>query len=103
MAKSSVAKIEKCGDGYLYYKGKGDLVAPVVYENATLLDGVDQVETDYYTVTFDTDGSFKKIALKDGRVAATNANKLRVFIDKGDSWDFEDDYRDQPELFMDLV
>ena len=79
------------------------MIAPVVYEDATLLEGVDKVETDYYTVTFDTDGSFKSILLKDGRVAATNANKLRVFIDKGDSWDFEDDYRDQPELYMDLV
>ena len=103
MAKDPVAKIEKCGDGYLYYKGNDALIAPVVYDKATLLDGVEKVETDYYTVTFDTDGSFKSILLKDGRVAAQNANKLRVFIDKGDSWDFEDDYRDQPELYMDLV
>ena len=103
MSKETVAKIEKCGDGYLYYKGNGDLIAPVVYENPTLLTGVDTVETDYYTVTFDTDGSFKSIVLKDGRIAATNANKLRVFIDKGDSWDFEDDYRDQPELYMNLT
>jgi alpha-mannosidase len=103
MAKDPVAKIEKCGDGYLYYKGNSALIAPVVYDKATLLDGVERVETNYYTVTFDTDGSFKSICLKDGRVAATNANKLRVFIDKGDSWDFEDDYRDQPELYMDLV
>lgn len=103
MSKGSVAKLEKCGDGYLYYKGNGNLIAPVVYENAQVLDGLDKVETDYYTVTFDVDGSFKSIVLKDGRVAATNANKLRVFIDKGDSWDFEDDYRDQPELYMNLV
>lgn len=103
MSKDSVAKIEKSGDSYLYYKGNGDLIAPVVYDKATTSKTVDTVTTDYYTVTFDTDGSFKSIVLKDGRVAATNANKLRVFIDLGDSWDFEDDYRDQPELFMTLV
>lgn len=103
MSKDSVAKIEKSGDSYLYYKGNGDLIAPVVYDKATTSKTVDTVTTDYYTVTFDADGSFKSIVLKDGRVAATNANKLRVFIDLGDSWDFEDDYRDQPELFMTLV
>ena len=31
-----------------------------------------------------------------------NANKLRVFMDTGDAWDFEDDYRDQPEMYMHL-
>ena len=103
MGKDSVAKLEKCGDGYLYFKGSDGLIAPLVYANAKISDGVDTVKTDYYTVEFDTDGSFKSILLKDGRVAARNANKLRVFIDKGDSWDFEDDYRDQPELFMNLV
>ena len=103
MSKDSVAKIEKSGDAYLYYKGNGDLIAPVVYDQAAVSKTVDTVETDYYTVQFDTDGSFKSIVLKDGKVAATSANKLRVFIDKGDSWDFEDDYRDQPEIFMTLV
>ena len=103
MSKDSVAKIEKCEDGYLYYKGNSDLIAPVVYDKAVASKGVDKVETDYYTVTFDTDGSFQSIVLKDGRTATHSANKLRVFIDKGDSWDFEDDYRDQPEIFMTLV
>ena len=104
MSNGSVAKIEKSGDGYLYYKGNGSTISPVVYDKPTLSKSIERVETDHYVVTFDTDGSFKSIVLKaNGKVAATNANKLRVFIDKGDSWDFEDDYRDQPELFMTLV
>jgi alpha-mannosidase len=103
MSKDSVAKIEKSGDAYLYYKGDSDLIAPVVYDKAVCAKSVDKVETDYYTVTFEKDGSFGSIVLKDGRVATHSANKLRVFIDKGDSWDFEDDYRDQPEIFMTLV
>ena len=89
---------------YLYYKGEGALVAPIVYENATQAKCVDKVETDYYVATFAQDGSFESIVLKEnGKVALTNANKLRVFVDKGDSWDFMDDYREQPELYMQLV
>jgi alpha-mannosidase len=61
------------------------------------------IETDYYTITMDTDGSFKSILLKEnGKVAVSNANKLRVFIDNGDAWDFVDDYREQPEQYMTL-
>ena len=63
---------------------------------------MEKVETDYYTVLFDADGSFKSISLATGELSVTNANKLRVFIDRGDSWDFDDDYRDQPEVFMQL-
>ena len=99
-----VTKIAKDGDKYLYYKGEGALVAPIVYENATQAKCVDKVETDYYVATFAQDGSFESIVLKEnGKVALTNANKLRVFVDKGDSWDFMDDYRDQPEMYMQLV
>ena len=35
-------------------------------------------------------------------VIAENANRLRVFIDTGDAWDFEDDYREQPEQYLHL-
>ena len=64
MSKASVAKIEKSGESYLYYKGNGDLIAPVVYDKATTSKTVDRVETDYYTVTFDADGSFKSIVTR---------------------------------------
>lgn len=103
MGKDNVSRIEQSGDGYLYYKGNGDLIAPVVYDKATLSKTVEKVETDYYTVVFDEDGSFKSVTMKNGKLAMTNANKLRVFIDRGDSWDFDDDYRDQPEVYMSLV
>lgn len=100
----TVTKIEKAGDSYLYYKGAEALVMPTVYSAASESKSIDCVETDYYTITFDADGSFKSIVLKaNGELAVSNANKLRVFIDRGDSWDFEDDYRDQPEQFMNLI
>lgn len=102
LSKNSVTKLVQCGDCYLYYKGNGNLIAPVVYDKAVEKSSMDSFTSDYYTVNFDTDGSFKSIVLKNGKTAVENANKLRVFIDRGDSWDFEDDYRDQPELFMQL-
>ena len=103
LSQDEVAKIVKSGDKYLYYKGNQALITPVVYENATTSKQIDGFEADDYGVTFAEDGSFATIMLKaTGKAIATNANQLRVFIDKGDSWDFEDDYRDQPELFMSL-
>ena len=100
----AVTKIAKAGDKYLYFKGEDKLLAPTVYANAKESKAVDFVETDYYAITFDTDGSFQSIVLKEnGALALSNANKLRVFIDRGDSWDFPDDYRDQPEQFMSLT
>ena len=95
-------KLEKAGDTYLLYQGSDALITPVVYEKAAAADSIQTVETDFYTVQMDTDGSFKTILLKDGRAAVENANKLRVFIDTGDAWDFEDDYRDQREQYMQL-
>ena len=104
MSGKSAAKIEKIDGGYAYYKGNELTIAPVVYDTAKQTQTVDEVETDYYVARFDADGSFKEIILKaNGKVMAKNANKLRVFIDRGDSWDFEDDYREQPEVFMTLV
>lgn len=98
-----VSKLEKSGEEYLYYKGEGALVAPIVYSEAKKELVPKTIETDYYTITMDADGSFKSILLKEnGKVAVSNANKLRVFIDNGDAWDFVDDYREQPEQYMTL-
>lgn len=102
LQEKPVQKLEKTQTGYVYYRGSDQRIDPIVYENPTLAESVTTVETDYYTVQIDADGAFKQICLKDGQVIAENANKLRVFIDTGDAWDFEDDYRDQPELYMQL-
>ncbi len=89
--------------GYLYYAGADKLVEPSVYANGkTSKENI--VATDDYTIEFAADGSIKKLVLNaDGRVVFENGNKLRVFIDRGDAWDFDDDYRDQPEVFMTLT
>jgi alpha-mannosidase len=97
-----VCKLVKAGEGYLLYEGSRNAIAPVSYETASVCDGADTVETDHYIIHIDKDGSFASICLKNGQVIAENANKLRVFIDTGDAWDFEDDYREQSELYMQL-
>lgn len=95
-------KLVRNGDRYFLYQGSDAAIAPVCYENGTVTDGCKTVETDYYTATFAQDGSFQKICLKNGQVIVENANRLQVFMDVMDAWDFEDDYRDQPEVFMQL-
>ncbi len=98
-----ICKIVKSGENYLFYQGSGSLIEPVCYTGGAVSDGVSSVETDYYTASFRADGAFDTIVLKQtGEVLACNANRLRVFIDTGDAWDFEDDYRDQPERHMHL-
>lgn len=99
----AVSKLVKSGDHYLWYQGSDPLVQPVVYRESTVSDSLETVETDFYTVHMAADGSFASICLKNGQVIAENANRLRVFIDTGDAWDFEDDYRDQPEVYMQLT
>ena len=95
-------KLVRNGDRYFLYQGSDAAIAPVCYENGTVTDGCKTVETDYYTATFAQDGSFQNICLKNGQVIVENANRLQVFMDVMDAWDFEDDYRDQPEVFMQL-
>ena len=99
----NVCKIVRSGENYLLYQGSGSLIEPVCYTGGAVSDGIASVETDYYTASFRADGSFDTIVLNEtGEILARNANKLRVFIDTGDAWDFEDDYRDQPERYMHL-
>ena len=99
----SVTKLEKSGEDYLYYKGEEALVKPIVYSQATEEAAPETLETDCYSIAMAKDGSFETIRLKKGgKTVVTDANKLRVFIDTGDAWDFQDDYREQPEQYMNL-
>ena len=104
LSGKEVCKLVKSGDDYLFYQGSGSLIAPKVYSDPQVSDNIQTVKTDYYTAEMAPDGSFKSITLaKTGEVITQQANKLRVFIDNGDAWDFEDDYRDQSEKYMELV
>ena len=86
---------------YLFYQGSDSLIAPKVYSDPEVSDSIQSVQTDYYTAEIAEDGSFDKITLKQSREVITGqANKLRVFIDTGDAWDFEDYYRDQSERYL---
>lgn len=98
-----VNKLVKAGEQYFMYQGSDAAISPVCYADGAKTDGIDVVETDQYIVKMAEDGAFAAIIIKaTGEVAVENANKLRVFIDTGDAWDFEDDYRDQPEIYMHL-
>ena len=99
----AVAKIEKTADGYAYYQGSAALIFPTLYQNGIAMDASKPIETDFYMLAFAEDGSIKGLSLKDGRMVLSGGNQLRVFIDTGDAWDFEDDYRDQPVQTMSLV
>ncbi len=99
----NVCKLVKAGERYFLYQGNDAAISPVCYESAGETDSIESVETDHYIVNMAEDGSFASIIVKaTGKAAVENANKLRVFIDTGDAWDFEDDYRDQPEMYMQL-
>lgn len=103
-ARRHFCKAEPAGEGYLFFQGSDALVSPVVYASARDQAPICHIETDYYCVDLEPDGSFRELTLKaNGQVMAHSANKLRVFIDTGDAWDFEDDYRDQPEQYMQLT
>ena len=98
----TINKLVKAGERYFLYQGSDATISPICYENGTVTGGCETVETDYYTVNIAKDGSFQNICLKNGQVIVENANRLQVFMDVMDAWDFEDDYRDQPEVFMHL-
>ncbi len=98
----TITALKRVDNGYLYYAGADKLVMPAAYKNGKITDKT-EFTTDYYTISFADDGSIAKLTLNaDGRTIFEGGNKLRVFIDRGDAWDFDDDYRDQPEVFMTL-
>lgn len=103
LAKEHVFQIKSVGDTYLLYQGNDSLIKPMIYSNPVVSGTVSHVETDNYQVDFNADGSFDSIRLASGEVITERANRLRVFIDIGDAWDFEDDYRNQPEQYMSLL
>ncbi|MGC8780019.1 MAG: alpha-mannosidase, partial [Anaerolineae bacterium] len=67
----------------------------------------DRLENDRLRVTFDADGSIVSIYDKQARREAIadgeRANRLAVYADLGDAWDFPMDYAEQTPRFMQLV
>lgn len=90
-------------DAYYGYSGNDVLIAPKVYEKGKVLVSMPELVTDHYSIDISDEGFISRISAADGKVVLRNANRLRVFIDRGDAWDFNDDYRDQPEVFMRLL
>ncbi len=65
-----------------------------------------QVETPLLKITFNQDGSFKSIIDKRNElemISPYGGNRFRVFHDYGDAWDIPKSYRDQDEVYMELV
>jgi alpha-mannosidase len=65
------------------------------------------LENDLLRVTFDADGSiasiYDKRARREAIAADERANRLAVYADLGDAWDFPMDYAEQTPHFMQLV
>ncbi|MCQ2418361.1 MAG: glycosyl hydrolase-related protein [Clostridia bacterium] len=101
-ACTEVFRTERKGDAYLLYRGSDLAVAPIVLRETQKDTALDSFDTKFYHVDFAADGSFERICLASGKPVLNSANQLRVFIDTGDAWDIEDDYRDQREVYMDL-
>ena len=96
--------LAKKEDGYLCYQGTDTLLSPIVYDSGVSCPLPKTIETAAFCVSFAEDGSFSSITLNgEDTPLIENANRLRVFIDLGDAWDFEDDYREQPEQYMTLT
>ena len=95
----------KIGSTYVLYEGGGaSAIAPRTLSKRTDLGNISSLETEQYLLQFDkNDGHI--LFLKDkksNRKYLKEANRLRVFIDRGDGWDFPEEYRDQPEVYMTL-
>ena len=101
-ACEDVFRMERRENDYLLYRGSEQQIKPVVCRQTGSEDQLSAFDSAYYHLKFAADGSFERIALASGKTVLTAANKLRVFIDIGDAWDFEDDYRDQKEVYMQL-
>ena len=99
----TVARLVGVGNAYYWYKGSDALVAPVIYDVGKTAV-VSKFESESYAIEFAENGAISKILLKkSGRCLAAPANRLQVYIDVGDAWDFEYDYRDQPRQYMELT
>lgn len=65
------------------------------------------LENDYLRVTFAADGSissvYDKAAHREALRAGHSANRLAVYVDLGDAWDFAMDYAAQQPRYMALV
>lgn len=89
--------------GYQVYE-----LADVSAENFTQIKATERrLENDLLLVEFAADGSIQSICDKatnrEVLAAGQNANRLAVYADPGDAWDFPMDYADYPPRFMALV
>ncbi len=99
-----VSLTAKQKDCYLLYEAEAQQLA---FPKRYFLSGEGDArhyENRFFEVSFDNHGFISALQeKKTGRVVLKNSNVLRVFIDKGDAWDFPDDYRAQPEMDMHLL
>lgn len=101
----SIRKFYKDKDNYLLYEGQaGDNITPVVLKKVKDLGNPSKVETEGLTIRFDKkDGHLLSVFdKKTKKNIVEEGNRLRVFMDTGDAWDFREDYRDQPIVYMTL-
>jgi len=89
--------------GYTTVDGSNALTAP----QPTLTASTQHLENELLRITFGADGSIVSLYDKraDHEIIPTGqaANRLAVYMDLGDAWDFPMDYAEQAPRFMQLV
>ena len=101
----SVRRFVHGKEGYFLLSGKaGECMTPKQEQKIRDIS-LDTIETDDLIISMNTlDGSFGKIvSRKSGKSLLEHANRLRVYIDKGDAWNIPWDFRNQPEQYLTLI
>lgn len=98
---------EKVGNSYLIFSlpdyGESKEMERYKGRNISSLDSLD---TKYFHIVFDKDGSFSSIKDKETgeEYLSSSANRFRVFYEPGDpkyaNWNILENYRNQPEKYM---
>lgn len=100
-----VRKVCKEKDQYLIFSAKAGCssYAPTIESFSNNEDKL-SYDLPLYKVTFADDGHISSLSSKaSGKEYFKDGNRLRVYVDHGDAWDFADDYYDQPVRYMNLV
>jgi alpha-mannosidase len=99
----SVGRIVKGEDGYYLLSAGAGQSAPLKEEKKIGDIKAKTLKTDFLKVALKDDGCLGKIvSAKTGKELLSSANRLRVFVDKGDAWNIPMDYRMQPERYLKL-
>jgi len=100
-----VHRYVKGEEGYFLLSGEAGAIITPKLEKKIGECSLKRIKTDCLDIELNTkDGSLGKIvSLKSGKTLVKEANRLRVYVDKGDAWNIPWDFRNQPAQYMSLA